>query len=146
MLERKNYKTSLLIIIVLLASCSNGKIEYRKSSNGCITFPEIHQRMYTDTSTTMESDKLIDSKIEALLQKKEMLQEGSHQVYLINTSHSDIFSFTVKSETKDAFPISKTEIYKLSPGEEILLGCDTYITDGGDMVNQEFSIVGQRKN
>ena len=42
--------------------------------------------------------------------------------------------------------MSKTVIYKLNPGEEILLGCDIYINEGAEVVKQDFSIVGQRKD
>ena len=134
----------LFFVLVTLLSCSKGKLEYRNNTSGCIIFPELYERGYTDTSTTMEVDKIMDKKLESLLGNKDELQKQTSQVYLINTSHSDTYSFTIKSIGGNNSN-SKTTVYKLQPGEDLLLGCDTYINDQMDFVKQKFEIVGEKR-
>src|SRR5579885_331294 len=142
---RHNQNLLLFFALAALLGCSKGKLEYRKGTSGCIVFPELYERVYTDTSTTMEADKIMDKKLKALLEKKDELQKQVTQVYLINTSYSDTYSFTIKSITSGDNSNSKTTIYTLQPGEELLLGCDTYINEQMDLVKQKFEIVGAKK-
>src|SRR5687767_2994769 len=135
----------LFFALVILLSCSKGKLEYRKGTSGCIVFPELYERVYMDTSTTMEVDKIMDKKLESLLEKKDELQKQTTQVYLINTSYSDTYFFTIKAIANGDNSNSKTTVYKLQPGEELILGCDTYINDQMDLVKHKFEIVGVKR-
>jgi hypothetical protein len=149
----------MISTLSLLASCSNsnGKIEYRKSNTGCLTIPYSLFRdpsgpvimdttliTYHEDSTRIMSSE--DQNLKLLFEKREQLEKESKGAYLINTSTSYIISFTVKATSNDTFKTSSTQIYKTNPGEEVFIGCDSYINNNYKILKRNFEIVGERKN
>ncbi|MDZ4758809.1 MAG: hypothetical protein SGJ10_11830 [Bacteroidota bacterium] len=85
----------ILLVYLTLVGCSNGKIDYRKTKNGCIVF---------NSSDDYAKDSLKEHKEEPntvrILSEEEKIfedkQKESSEAYLVNTSKSHIISFTVK--------------------------------------------------
>jgi len=78
----------------------------------------------------------------------------SKQVYLVNTSKTQKYEFTVKSiETiNDTLTTYSTQIITLAPGDEEYLGCDLYyyekkylITEKREIINLDTSQIYQYK-
>lgn len=149
----------ILTSLCFLISCSssNGKIELRRSNNSCLVIPsELPPKTdsgyaITDTIAAKrqaEKDNYWNMKAQNLkevLIKKEVYENEASQVYLVNTSKSEIFSFTVKIILDDSLKTTNTKIYKTNPGEEILVGCTSYLTDDMQIRNQTFEVVGEKK-
>jgi hypothetical protein len=146
-----------LAFLFILIGCSNGKIELRKTSPSCLVIPEeLPPQVDSGFALidTMAARKQIEKdnywKMKAknfnnVLSKKSGYENESSEVYLINTSQSAIFSFTVKIILDDSLKPSRTEIHKANPGEEILLGCSIYLTEEMQIRRQTFKIVGEKK-
>lgn len=140
-----------------MASCSksNGKVEYRKTETGCLEIPDMLFRDPNLKDTTMRMDGILDeytlkllaenSKAKFLYEKRKQVESESEAAYLINTSSSNIISFTIKSISNDIVKTSSTQVYKTNPGEEVLIGCNSYINNKYEIIKQEFEIVGERK-
>ena len=152
----------LILVIFFLwtfSSCSDfeGKIELRKSKNSCLSIPsELPPQIdssyaITDTIAAKrqaEKDNYWHQKeinLKNLLTKKKFYEDEASQVYLINTSKSEVFTFTVKIMLDDSSKTSMTKMYKANPGEEIFIGCNSNLTDDMSLLRQTFKIVGQKK-
>lgn len=83
--------------------------------------------------------------LKSLLSKKKQYEDEAIEAYLINTSSSEIYTFTVKITLDDSLQTSKTEIYKANPGQEILIGCNSYMTEDMQIQKQTFKVVGEKK-
>ena len=102
-----------------MASCSksNGKVEYRKTETGCLEIPDMLFRDPNLKDTTMRMDGILDeytlkllaenSKAKFLYEKRKQVESESEAAYLINTSSSNIISFTIKSISNDIVPIAE---------------------------------------
>jgi len=99
--------------LLLLYSCSNGKIEYRNNRD-CLTIDFYQQEGSKDIefskmsdSTQVEDKKEADSIVKALNIKLE-------EAVLKNTSKNKIISFTIKTTTElEEHSNSETTIIKL---------------------------------
>jgi|GEM_PF-1870806 len=69
------------------------------------------------------------------------LSQTSQSVYLVNTSSSNIYTFTVKT-TRNYGMGAGTSMFKLYPGEEKYIGCTVEIIDKHPVVS-DFEITGE---
>ena len=116
--------TTLIIVTLILTSCSNGKIEYRQ---GCPDYPS--------------PDGWYEGK-------------DAKGVYLVNKSETKKIAFTIKKTEFYKSEFDKTEgkgevetrVYTLNPGEEKNLTCNNIISERGIIKafrRKEFEIVGE---
>ena len=153
-------KDSLLFFIIyFLASCSNGKIVYERTKYGCL---EIPNRIFNPYKVAMpdsirmsdianEEKMIIEDSIRLmasgnenlinLFSNQEQLKRESESAYLINTSASDIITFTVKITLNDRLKTNSTQIFKTNPGEKVFIGCHSYVNDEREVVKQDYEIV-----
>ena len=130
-----------IAISFCLISCNqlNGKIDYRQNKPSCVVYPS--ELISVDTArvvTTTENQPKNEDEIE-----KAAIESDAHQVYLINTSTSKSYAFTVKTIPNDSTS-STTSIIKLNPGEERWVGCDTYLTHLKKIVKIKYEVVGEQ--
>ena len=149
----------LVAVLFILSGCSssNGKVELRKSIIPCLIIPnDLPVRVDTGFAETdtiaakrqAEKDKLWNVKglnLKRTLENKNLYENEASQVYLINTSKSNIISFTIKIVIDDKLQTSSTKIYKTNPGEEVLLGCSNYLTEEMLIQKRIYKIVGEKK-
>jgi hypothetical protein len=154
----KNYP--FILISSLLLSCDNsaGKILIRKASSNCISIPyqlpiEIDSAVsYLDSEIIIrniahEKLRLLKEKnLELLKPQREKYEKEAETVYLVNTSQSDIISYTVKQTIDDIYQTSTTSIFKLNPGEEIPIGCSLIVNEEMQVQKQTYKIVGYTKS
>ena len=113
---------SYVLLIALLTSCSNGKIEYKNI--GCVSSPGAQA---DSAAADRQSEDFMKRQIAQEKKDSENLiiydsiKSFSKTVYLINKSYSKTIQFTVKVDATNSN--SKTKIYKLNPGEEQIIGC-----------------------
>lgn len=142
----------LLFIISFLISCSNGKIEYEKTKDGCFRIPNLmfgydDSIPLTDTAKINLNDlsDISEDSMEAMSSRKRAIEKESESAYLINTSTSDIIYFTIKATSNDSFKTTTTQIYKTNPGEKVYIGCNSYMNSDLKIIKRDYEIVGQVK-
>jgi hypothetical protein len=133
-----------LLLITILTSCSNAKIEYKDI--GCISPPgqqidsavanwqleDYRERQIAQGKKDSENLRIYDS-----------IKSFSKTVYLINKSYTKTIQFTVKVDAANSN--SKTKIYKLNPGEEQIIGCTWAENEQQDYQNYTYIIVGEKE-
>ena len=152
-------------------SCSNsmqGKIEMRHTKPTCVNF-EILDIPTVDTTTvvvpiqeaarldttvvvtpidagpyTSPVDEAKAKIVDHLKATRDEIEKNTQHAYVVNSSTSDSYAFTIKVTPNDS-TAATTSIIELGPGEEKSFGCDTYITNDLRLVQQKFEIVGQQK-
>ena len=140
---------SFILLITILTSCSNGKIEHK--GVGCAS-PLGMQAVSMRAMGTEEKEKRYHQS--ELLKEKSDIETNriydsilklSEQVYLVNKSYSKIIQFTVRTNTQSNPQISETAIYKLNPGEEQIIGCTWDLSPQRHYENYIYEIVGERE-
>ena len=143
---------SFLLLVTILTSCSNGKIEYK--GVGCASPLRMSfDSVYVDTAYRTEEENERYRQYELLKEKRDIetnriydsILKLSKQVYLINKSYSQIIQFTIRTNTQSNPQISKTAIYKLNPGEEKIIGCTWDLSPQRYYENYIYDIVGERE-
>ena len=110
-----NAKYSFFFLLIILMSCSKGKLEYRAvdGQDYCLAY----------------------------------FATKSKQCYLVNTTKDEKIEFTVKIVYDNDPNRTRTEKYTLNPGEETLIGCDSYYKivnwDQKTYNYTDFNIVGE---
>lgn len=154
------YVFNCLLTTVLLISCNqiHSKIDYRQNKPSCIIIEDgkLTVPLASMDTTQTDTDQIInvdaaeeaEKATAAKKQQSDLVNDSlarlSHQAYLINTSQTDSYSFTVKRTPIDSTQ-STTEIIKLNPGEERMIGCDYYFNDKKELTQQSFQVVGEQK-
>lgn len=147
---KKLFNISLIGLLFSSCSSSNGEIQYRQKATPCVKIKEF----YVDTTHPESSPgyeeyaaktKLRDQNLKKLLERKDQIEKESNEIFLVNKSTSHIVTFTVKSTSDDINKTTSTKLYKANPGEQILIGCDSYITYEFNLVKQKCEIVGETK-
>ena len=140
---------SFLLLITILTSCSNGKIEYKGA--GCASplgmqldsmramGTEEEEKRYRESELLKEKRDIVTNRI------YDSILKLSEQAYLINKSYSKIIQFTVRTNNKSNSQISETAIYKLNPGEEKIIGCTWDLSPQRYYENYIYEIVGERE-
>lgn len=150
---RTIFASILCIEILFLIGCSNGKIENRKTSVSCFdiknqNFGDLIDSGFVGDELLRQENrlKIKDQNFKKLEERKTEIEKEASEIYLVNTSSSNIIAFTVKTIITDNSNITtETKIYKTNPGEEISLGCTFFIDNNNFLLNRQSKIVGEVK-
>lgn len=140
---------NFILLAVIFMSCSNGKIDYEKSKNGCLLIPNslFQNPMQIDT-TAVNVTEIMSSGNKALInlyENSKKYEKESEGAYLTNTSNSNIVYFTIRITSNDSFKTNRTIVFKTNPGEKLFIGCNSYVNGDYELIKQTFKIVGERK-
>lgn len=143
----------VLFFIFIVSGCSNGKIQYIFNSVDCM---DINDPQQIPDSMMVSTD--FHKEVINLKSKYKDIFDKTKSVILSNTSKSKIIKFTIKIETikgESNIHSYKTELIKLNPGEESILGCsqslsfvindkgDSFRTDTLELTKYTYSLVGE---
>ena len=148
-----NKLISFVVAVFAFCSCNSfkGKIETRKTSVSCVTY-------FTETIITADTamvvddesiermriqDSIINEKEKALQSNRYEIEKNAEPIYLINSSKSESYAFTIKKIYLES-NLSSTSIITLQPGEEIMLGCNTEISSDKSVLKVKYDVVGEK--
>lgn len=149
-IKKKKIFPMTVLFATLLISCTHSKIEYRTCEKGCVEFKTTYVAVDTLWGEPQTVEEIRAKELREMRWAEEQkwinsIQKSSKEVFLVNSSSNNRYTFTVKIIENSKNQIIRTRTFQLNPGAQALIECDKFVMDNA-VVDRTFEIVGEVKN